>query len=488
MRRLLAFVFMVSFLAGSAVSAQDEPPLGLSDRELISFFQIAPDEVGYLVVDLADGAVLASHNPDRIFIPASVAKVPTVIAALGILGGQHRFATGLYTTGIEQGGVLTGDLYLRGGGDPFLSADNLQDLAQRLAARGITRIDGNFFYDASQYIDHPQINPGQPQAAGYNTGVSALSVNFNRIRVRWRNGGGSVTGSASAVTDNLEVPLAHISISTAPADTPAGVPYQRAGSLNQDRWLLSPGLPAEGEDWLPVGNPPLLAAQILRELAADEGVSLPAPTSGQTPLEAREMAVHDSFSLRAISREVLRYSNNMSAELLGLAASRGLTSVALPLAESAEVLEVWLRQNVPAADWTGFHLDNHSGLSSGSRVSPDQMIAMLRFAERPLGGALLDEILREMSWDALDDLNNPLVEVRAKTGTVAYARGLAGYIDAASGRRLAFAVFSTDFYQRSVHDATFDPRQRYSSGGSREWLGRARGLEEELVAGWAARF
>lgn len=488
MRRLLAILFSLVLLAGGPAWAQGQPPPGLTDRELISFYEMPPGDVGYLVVDLADGTVLASHNPDQTFIPASVAKVPTVIGALGILGGQHRFATGLYTTGIEEGGVLSGDLYLRGGGDPFLSADNLQDLAQRLAARGVTRIDGNFYYDASQYIDHPQINPGQPQAAGYNTGVSALSVNFNRIRVRWRNGGGSVSASASAVTDNLVVPLGDIGFSTAPAGTPVGAPYQRAGALTEDRWLLSPGLPSEGEDWLPVGNPPLLAARILRELAADEGVALPAPLPGPTPLEAREMAVHDSFTLRAIAREVLRFSNNMSAELLGLAASRGLTSVALPLDQSADVLGVWLQQNIPGADWTGFHLDNHSGLSSASRISPDQMIAMLRFAQRPIGGTLLEEILRDMSWEALDDLRNPAIEVQAKTGTVAYARGLAGYIDAASGRRLAFAVFTTDFYRRSVHDATFDPRQRYSSGDSREWLGRARALEEHLVAGWAARF
>lgn len=488
MRHLFAVLVALTLLADAQAWAQETPPPGLSDDALISFFEMASRDVGYLVIDLADGSVLASHNPDETFIPASVAKVPTIVAALGILGGEHRFSTGLYTTGIEQGGALQGDLYLRGGGDPFLSADNLQSLAQRLAARGVSRIDGNFYYDASQYLDRPQIDAGQPQAAGYNTGVSALSVNFNRVRLRWRNGGGSVSGSAAAVTDNLVIPLDTIGFGTAPPGTPAGAPYQRAGSLSEDRWLLSPGLPADGEDWLPVGNPPLLAAQILRDLAVGEGVALPVPQPGTTPLEAREMAVHDSFSLRAISREVLRYSNNLSAELIGLAASRNLTGIALSLDQSAEVLEAWLQQHVPSADWTGFRLVNHSGLSSSSRVSPAQMVGILRYADRPLGGAVLDDLLRDMSWDALDDLNNPRIEVRAKTGTVSYGRGLAGYIDAASGRRLAFAVFVSDLPRRAALDASFDPRQRYSSPAASNWLERARALEGALVVGWAARF
>ena len=76
--------------------------------------------VGYLLIDLETGQVLAELNPDLPLIPASTAKLATAVAALDVLGPEHRFSTELLARGALTGGVLHGDLILRGGGDPFL--------------------------------------------------------------------------------------------------------------------------------------------------------------------------------------------------------------------------------------------------------------------------------------------------------------------------------------------------------------------------------
>ena len=81
---------------GRAAAAAGDPPKGDSTataEKLIKAAGFAPDDVGYLVVDLKDKRVLAEHNPDRPFIPASVAKIATVVPALEVLGGDHRFTT-----------------------------------------------------------------------------------------------------------------------------------------------------------------------------------------------------------------------------------------------------------------------------------------------------------------------------------------------------------------------------------------------------------
>src|SRR3546814_21103120 len=79
-----AFVLLV--LAGPSIAA--DKPAGQSDP--IARHGFADSDVGYVLRDLKPGATIASHLPDRTFIPASVAKVGTSVAALETLGQETR--------------------------------------------------------------------------------------------------------------------------------------------------------------------------------------------------------------------------------------------------------------------------------------------------------------------------------------------------------------------------------------------------------------
>jgi|GEM_PF-5705299 len=146
----------------------------------------AADEVSYLLVDLPSGKPLLSQAPDRLGIPASVTKAVTAYAALEILGAEYRFPTRLLIHGAIKNGVLAGDLILVGQGDPLLDSEALADLAQQARQAGVQSISGRFLYDASWLADRPAIDPDQPDSAQYNTGVSALALNFNRVEVNWQ--------------------------------------------------------------------------------------------------------------------------------------------------------------------------------------------------------------------------------------------------------------------------------------------------------------
>jgi D-alanyl-D-alanine carboxypeptidase/D-alanyl-D-alanine-endopeptidase (penicillin-binding protein 4) len=354
-------------------------------------------------------------------------------------------------------------------------------MATTLAASGIRSVDGAFLYDASALTETPQISTLQPEAVGYNTGVSALSVNFNRVRLNWRNDEADPSMTAAAVSEKMTLPLDTIALAFA-AEEPPG-PFIRAAGPAVDSWLLAPSLAKEGEDWLPVGNPSLIAAEVFRALAAAAGVDLPEPAPGMTPADAREIARHDSIPLSGIAKAVLRYSNNLSAELIGLAASRKLTGRTQSLEESAALLTAWWTLRLPAADWTGYFVENHSGLSSRSRTTPRQIVAMLQdAAATSLGGADFHDLLKPISWKGVKGT------ARVKTGTMAYGRGLAGYIDTATGRRLAFAIFFNDRDEREALDAAFDPRVRAIAPESRSWRDRALKLEQKLTTGWATRY
>ena len=152
----------------------------------------------------------------------------------------------------------------------------------------------------------------------------------------------------------------------------------------------------------------------------------------------------------------------------------------------ARGLEVaFAREYAPAladADWSGMVLANHSGLSSDSRTTPRQIVTMLEEAATSAGGADFHELLKHIGWKGVKG------SARVKTGTMSYARGLAGYIDTAAGNRLAFAIFFNDMGKRAALDAAFDPRVKEIDPASRPWRTRALKLEEKYTTGWAEQF
>ena len=119
--------------------------------------------------------------------------------------------------------------------------------------------------------------------------------------------------------------------------------------------------------------------EVFRALAAAEGVDLPQPSPGVMPMEPRGGAPRE-HSAHDIARQVLHSSNNLSAELIGLAASLALTGRELSLAEFGQRASGVVAFASSDADWTGFHVENHSGLSSKSHATPRQIVVMLQEA------------------------------------------------------------------------------------------------------------
>ena len=483
----VAWLTWTAAAAATEVTVPAEPPAIIADHGL------APQDVGYVLFDAETGSILEAWQADHGFIPASVAKVPTTVAALAVLGPDHRFETTVHASGAISDGVLDGDLYLRGGGDPFLSSDDLAGLVRTLRDAGLTRVDGAFYFDETELQPVPQITENQPADAHYNPGVSALSVNFNIIELSWRRDPqGTLNPFAASIGDAINVPVDWVAIGTALPDPDAFVPYLRNEAVAGDGWLLSPALPDEGATRLPLREPGRHTAMVFRWLCAEMGIEVPEPQAGRVAAQARLLAGHRSGRLDFIAERVLRYSNNLSAELIGQATAERLIGAMPDLRQSGRAIEDWLRAQRPNVDWTGFVLDNQSGLSSTSRATPRQLAAILALAlELPLGEQGYDALLRPMRWEAavneaLDPERRP-VRLRAKTGTMYYASTLAGFLERPDGRRLGFAVFVNDLDARLSLDATMDLRTSQVPQGARGWLARARRFERALLTDWSAR-
>jgi D-alanyl-D-alanine carboxypeptidase/D-alanyl-D-alanine-endopeptidase (penicillin-binding protein 4) len=475
--------------------------------QLVKTYHMAPGSLGFLAIDADSGRVIAARVPDAPFIPASSIKAATAVAALNILGGAYRFSTEVHTKGSVKDGVLHGDVILRGRGDPTLTIEGLEPLIAALKSKGIKSIKGRFLYDATMFPTQKAIDIGEDTELAYNPGIGPLSLNFNRVRLRWtmhtKNG---PLVQVISKTDRTEVPVDFVGAGIAPAGvhTRYGVAYDAKSS--PPRWLLTKGARRRGEMWLPVKRPGIYVADVFRRRAAQEGIRLPAPVAGKLPPDADLVAKHDSKPLTTILRKVLKYSNNMAAETIGVVTARRQTGKPLGVTPAALAMGDWYKKILPQTNWSGLLLENHSGLSTRSRITARQMVAILRYARRQTyAGRRLIDLLRPY-WVAGRRLPSHMsvatvfkgkrrrrgkrgpvvtvpryVTVRAKTGTLSWSRALAGYLTTVGKKNVVFALFISDYRAQEVADKNGTSYTRLSRG---RWAWRSRALMRAVVLKW----
>lgn len=187
MRRPLPLLALLLAGAVAAPAAQAARPLPDAVRALVQ--QSSVGDATSVVVRDGDGAVLAAVRPNAPRLPASNQKLITIATALDVLGPQARLATTLVAASEPVDGVVTGDVWLVGGGDPTFSTSAFADaywgiyaptadrLAADLAAAGVTRITGRVNADASRFDDMPGAPGWKPEfIPAQSPPISALTI------------------------------------------------------------------------------------------------------------------------------------------------------------------------------------------------------------------------------------------------------------------------------------------------------------------------
>ncbi len=433
-------------------------------------------ETGVVISDVTTGDVLEAHLPDTSLMPASVTKAVTALYAFDALGESHRFATRVLATGPIVNGVVQGDLVLAGGGDPVLDTDALAALLDQVIIAGITGVTGRFVAWAGGLPELREIDAGQLEHLGYNPGISGLNLNFNRVHFEWARNGGRHTVAMDARSETLrpEVTVARMQI----VDRSAPV-YAYADDGTTDQWSVArSALGDAGSRWLPVRRPALYVADVFRSLARAGGLVLPAAVLGTSEPAGFEVARHESPPLEVVVRGMLRFSTNLTAEVIGRAASQAKGVDAASLPASGAAMSAWLaaRYGVTAS------FVDHSGLGDASRISAADMVKILAQAQNgPLRRVLRDIPLVD---DARDRLPNPRAEVVAKTGTLNFVSTLAGYVDTVTGQHLAFAIFSADPAARDIGKRSGDEQPR----GSITFNTQAKRMQMRMLRRWARMY
>lgn len=445
-------------------------------------------KTGYVLYDPGQEKILEADQENQSLIPGSTAKLFSTTAALKILGRNYQFKTKLNYSGKIEKGILKGNLYLVGGGDPSLKVENLMDLSRSLKKFGIKQIEGSFYYDESYLIPSRQIDETREPWASYNTGLSALSIDFNQSKVYWYP---IQDRSSYAVVPIPQIPNQRFDLGDefSPSDTSFNY-YQ---SKEEDVWILSSSLVQGGKARLPVKSPAQFVAHLFVKFSNLNGIELPPPQPGFSPKTAKTLRSHLSRPLQEIVASILEYSNNTMAELVMMTTARELAKRSVSLTDAAAVLQSWFKKQIPNLTEENFHFENGSGLSSRFRCTPFQEAKILEFVDSFLVEAPSYQSFMPISgWKGTlaDRFSEPGMDFRvwAKTGSLSYVASLAGYVQTQSGKRLLFSIISNEMTERARIEEIAQPLNQRELQKISAWRQRALRFQSELLLNWVKKY
>ena len=395
-----------------------------------------------------------SHRADAPVNPASVAKLATTFAALEQLGPAFTWSTPVYADGPVQGGVLQGNLYLKGQGDPKLVQERLWLLMRKLHGLGITQVAGDIVLDRSAFelsATDPAAFDGEPLRP-YNAAPDALLLNFKSVVLTF-------TPQSGTVRMQAEPPLAGVAWPTAIAPAPGECGDWR-GALKADftnplRPRFAGAFPAAcGERTWPLAYADArgYAARAVAGMWAETGGRLGGQVrEGRVPPGLKPLFELQSPTLAEVVRDINKFSNNVMAQQLFLTLSlqhRGVGSYE----GSREVLRSWWRERF-GPDLPFF--DNGSGLSREERITAQQLAKLLQYA---WASPLMPELAASMpvtgSDGTLRRTRGPGVGgAHLKSGSLRDVSGVAGYVHAASGKRYVLVAIANHANAHGIRPA-----------------------------------
>lgn len=435
------------------------------------------DKVSFVVADLNSGMTLESADAVTSRPPASVTKAITALYALDALGPDHRFETRLLATGGVLDGEILGDLVLVGGNDPTLDTDTLATMAANLKAAGIIGVRGDFkVYEASLPV-LDRIDPEQPDQVGYNPGVSGLALNYNRVHFEWKRANGKYSITMEGRTERYRPAVRMAAMQVRDRSSPVYTYENRSG---RDAWTVARGaLGGSGARWLPVRKPGLYAGEVFESLAGSNGIRLGAPKMISDLPVGEVLVDNQSEDLRSILRDMLKWSTNLTAEMMGLAATAARGKPADSLKASAQEMNDWAQSSLGMQSAA---LVDHSGLGDDSRLTAsDMVIALLKVHAEGMRDILKPIVMRDDSRRVIKD--HP-IKVDAKTGTLNFVSSLAGYLTGPDGTEMAFAIFAADEGIR----ATLTRAEREGPPGGVSWNRRAKRMQQQLLERWGVLY
>lgn len=403
-------------------------------------FAPLPAEAAGIAVLAADGSRLFGNRADIAYTPASTLKLLVAATSLDAFGPAHRFETSFVALAPPDAGVLSGPLWLVGGGDPVLTSADVNAGVGALARGGLRRVAGDLVVDATLFAG-PEQNPNwsaDDVGQDYASGTSAVSLDWNVVQFRVTPSEPGVPASIAVEPRNRNVAFGGLVTTGYGGD----VRIDRVGRADGNAFAVS-GRVAPGPPfslYVPAASIPLFAGGAVASMLQQRGIAFDGTVrEGGSPLGGATLWLHDSPPLGRLLKQMLVHSDNHIAEQLlrsvGTTGGRAGSDAAGLRAERA-----WLGRNaIPDA---GMRVYDGSGLSPRDALPPAVLAAVVDRALRsPHAQTYLDALPRVGMEGTVryHNLHAALGRARAKSGHIAEVNGLAGTVLTRSHGRVSFA-------------------------------------------------
>ena len=418
--------------------------------------KVPRDAVAFFVADAQNTAAAPrlAYRSTTPMNPASVMKLVTTYVALDLLGPAYTWRTPVYTEGTVRNGVLNGNLYIQGQGDPKLVLERLWLLLRRVQGLGIKTIAGDIVLDRSA-IAVPEVDPGQfdgEPLRPYNAAPDAFLVNFKSLVMTF-----TPDLSANVAQVQYDPPLAGVTLpATVPLNTAATDCGDYRSALQGDfadpnRVRFAGSYPAAcGEQIWPLAyvDPASYAQRAVQGLWESMGGKvLGSVRLGTVPtalLAGKPALASVSPTLSEVIRDINKFSNNVMAQQVFLTLGRAAYAPspapgdmpALPtgsFAASRAAVQRWWSERLANDDPPV--LDNGAGLSRQERISAQALGHLLQSA---YVSPVMSELMSSLPIAGVDGTLRRVkgsTSAHLKTGTLGNVVARAGYVLGANGKR-----------------------------------------------------
>lgn len=425
---------------------------------------------GIYIQSLKSGETLYDRNAKRSFLPASNMKLITAAAALSSLGSSFVYTTELYTNGKIAKKVLTGDLIIRGAGDPTFGSTAMfpgtepssvfKRWVDTLLKRGVEKIEGNIIVDDTYFTedvypmgwsldDMPYSYAPQSSALTFADNVVSISVAPN-----------SQTGSRpfiAVIPETDYVEKTNTAITVSPSDTLARNPISVTRELGSNEMIVKGEISKASTavlEQITVESPSLYAGTVYKEELEYAGITVSGGVLTSRELKEKlqytvlsRLGSVQSPPISEIIKTMNKRSNNLFAEQIFRTIAKESNGVG-NWKFAAEFIKKYLTSLGIA--YEGFSLADGSGLSRMDLVTPEGIVAMLRSLERDT--KLFPSFFASLPVMGIDGTLSERLKgtpaegkIYAKTGGLTGVRSLAGYCTDADGEQIAFCIITNNF-------------------------------------------
>lgn len=393
------------------------------------------------IVPLQSSRPAFYYQADKPVSPASTMKLLTTYAGLSLLGPGYQWSTEVSSQVKPVNGILAGDLYIKGYGDPKLTMERVWLLLRDLKAAGVREIRGDLVLDRSFFSQNEDAasfeDDGDEPYRPFLVGPDSLMSNLKSVRL-------SLRAEAGGVVAQSDPDLATVKIDNR---LTVGAAANCAGWKNKVQLVVdnlgnsarvslngSVPLGCSGERYLALLDHPAYTAGLFRSLWAEQGGLISGVNrAGLVPADAQVITTTRSPDLASVIRDINKFSNNTMARQLFL--SLGVSELGGDSsAKSQQAVRNWLASR--DKNFAELRLENGSGLSRQEQISSRHLADLLVDAwQSPYAAEFISSLpLVAVDGTMKKRLSGMAGEAHIKTGTLRDVRAAAGFVRDENGQ------------------------------------------------------